>query len=98
MEIPEAIGNHLVADVALEVDDEAIITQSALGRARLQLGQIDVAGRELAEDAMQAPGTVSPLKAGNCGAVVPSGGRYAVAGNRHEPGLILGMVLDVLGQ
>src|SRR4051812_49884504 len=52
----QAVGHHLVVDVALQVDDEAVLAQAGLGRPRLQLGQIDVAGRELPEDGVQAAG------------------------------------------
>ena len=47
VQVPEAVGDDLVADVAGEIDDEAVVAQALLGRAGLELGQVDVARREL---------------------------------------------------
>ena len=54
----------------LEVDDEAVVAQSLLGRSRLELGQVDVARGELAQDAVQAAGMVRPLEAHDARLVV----------------------------
>ena len=37
----------LVADVPLDVDGEAVAAQGVAGRARLDAGEVDAAGREL---------------------------------------------------
>lgn len=44
MEVAEAVGDHLVVDVAVDVDDEAVIAEALFGRPRLQFGQVQVAG------------------------------------------------------
>ena len=62
-----------------EVDDEAVVAQPLLGGPRLELGQVDVAGRELPEDAVQAAGVVRPLEAHDARLVVP--GRPAAPGS-----------------
>ena len=47
---------------------------------------------------MQASGVVRPLEAHDAGLVVPGCPRHAIAGHEHEAGLVVGVVLDVLGQ
>ena len=54
VEVAQAVADHRVGDVALEVDDEAVVAECLLGRPRLELAQVDVAGRELAEDGVEA--------------------------------------------
>src|SRR3984957_14618955 len=75
VEIPEAVGHHLVVDVSVEVDDETVITEPFLGRARFQLGEVDVASRELPEDPMAAARLVVELEADDARLVVPGGCR-----------------------
>src|SRR5205823_11017932 len=58
VQITQTVGDDLVVHVAFEVDDEAVLAQRLLGRARGQPGEVDVAGRELAEDGVQAAGPV----------------------------------------
>ena len=98
MEVAQAVGHHLVAHVAREVDHEAVVAETLLGRARLELGQVDVARRELAEDAVQAARGGRPAGSTRCSSCR---GRWAWApgsGPQHEPGLVVRMVLDVLGE
>ena len=54
VQVAEAVGDDLVGDVTLEVDDEAVVAERLLRRARLELGQVDVPRRELAEDRVEA--------------------------------------------
>src|SRR5580692_3268387 len=74
MEVSQAVGHDLVSHMARKVDDEAVVTQRLLRRARLNFAQVDVARRELPEDAVQAPGVVGPLEAHDARLVVPGGG------------------------
>src|SRR5580698_3824024 len=55
MEITEAVRDDLVAHVARQVDDEAIVTERLLRGAGLQFRQVDVPCGELPENAVQAP-------------------------------------------
>ena len=48
MKDAEAVGHDFVGEVALEVDQKAVVTEAPLGGPRLELGQVDAAGRELA--------------------------------------------------
>ena len=50
MQLAQAVPDELVGDVALELDDEAVVAERLLGRPRLDAGQVDVARRKLAED------------------------------------------------
>ena len=62
-EVAQPVGDQLVGDVALDVDEEAVVAEAALGRARLELRQVDRARRELLEDARAAnPGRSSRWK------------------------------------
>ena len=58
----EAVGHHRVGHVAFEVDDEAVVAERLLGRSGLQLRQVDVPCREVAEDGVQAAGMVALWK------------------------------------
>src|SRR5437879_7184697 len=82
----------------LQVDDEAVLTQTPLGGAGLELGQVDVPSREVAQDPVQAAGPVAVLEAHDAGLVVAGRGRDTRAGEEDEAGLVLGMVLYVRGQ
>ena len=66
----KAIGHHLVGQVPLEVDQKTVIAQPPLGRPRLELRQVDAAGREFAQDPVQAPGAVLALEADDARLVV----------------------------
>ena len=77
VQVPQAVGHYLVGHVALEVDDEAVLAELPFGRPGLQLHQVEVPGRELAEDPVQAPGMVARLKAHDAGLVVPGRRRDA---------------------
>ena len=96
-QVAEAVGDELVVEMALEVDEEAVVAEVALGRPRLELGDVDGPGRELLEDGEQRAGAVLALEAHDRGLVVPGGSRDAVA-HDHEPGLVLGVVLDLAGE
>ena len=48
-QVAQAVEDDFVVDVAFEVDDEAVVPETGLGRAALELGQVDVAGAELAD-------------------------------------------------
>jgi len=47
---PQDVGHELVGQMALEVDEEAVVAEVALGGARLELGDVDGTRRELLED------------------------------------------------
>ena len=96
-EVAQRVGDHLVGDVTFAVDEEAVVAESLLGRARLELGEVHVAGRELLEDAEQRARAVLALEAHDRRLVV-TGGRGHAATHEHEAGLVLGMVLDVGGE
>src|SRR5580692_9039191 len=70
VQVAEAVGNDLVADVSRKVDHEAVVAQRLLGGARLELGQVDVARGELPEDPVQASGMVRALEADDARLVV----------------------------
>src|SRR5687767_9887218 len=53
LEVAQGVGHQLVADVALEVDDEAVVAEAALGGTALEAAQVDAARRELLEDREQ---------------------------------------------
>src|SRR5690606_2587962 len=53
LEVAEAVGHQLVADVALEVDEEAVVPQALLRGAGLELGEVDRPGGELLQDREQ---------------------------------------------
>ena len=96
-QVAEAVGDELVVEMALEVDEEAVVAEVALGRARLELGDVDGPGRELLEDREQRAGAILALEAHDRGLVVPGGRGDAVA-HDHEPGLVLRVVLDLAGE
>ncbi len=54
LQVAQAVGDELVVDVALEVDQEAVVAEAPLGGAGLELGQVDGPRRELLEDGEQA--------------------------------------------
>src|SRR6202034_2973397 len=87
MEVSEAIRHHLVADMAGQVDDEAILAERPLRGAGLELGQVDVTRRELPEDAVQAPRVIGPLEADDAGLVVSRGRGDPGRGHQDAPGL-----------
>ena len=57
------VGHDLVGDVALAVDEEAVVAEALLGRPRLELGEVDRARRELLEDPEQRARAVRALEA-----------------------------------
>jgi hypothetical protein len=91
LEVGEAVGDDVVGDVTFELDHEAVVAQSALGRTTLQLRQVDVAGRETTEDAVERAGAVGVLKTDDRGAVVTGRRRDAIASDDDESG---GVVRD----
>src|SRR5205085_3823008 len=97
VEIAEAVGDDFVVDVALEVDDEAVLPQRLLGGPRRQPREVDVAGRELAEDGVQAAGAVGVLEAHDARLVVAADRRYGLTRDQHKAGGVLLAVLDVGG-
>ncbi len=96
-EVAETVGDELVVEVALEVDEEAVVAEVALGGPRLELGDVDRARRELLQDREQRTGTVLALEAHDRRLVVTGRRGHAVA-HQHEAGLVLGVVLDLAGQ
>ena len=70
MQLLQAVADDLVAQVAFELDDKAVVTETELGRARLDLGEVQVPGGELPENLVQVAGTVGLLKADQARAVV----------------------------
>src|SRR5438874_1062532 len=54
LEITQAVGHQLVGHMAFEIDQKAVVTEAALRRTRVQVGQVDGARRELLEDRQQA--------------------------------------------
>src|SRR5690242_15639360 len=79
------------------IDEEAVVAESTLGRSRLQLRQVDGASGELLQDREQRTRTVFSLKADNRRLVV-AGRRGNAAAEKHEAGLVLGVVFDFGGQ
>jgi len=69
----QAVAHHLVTQVALELDDKAVVAEAELGRARLDLGEVQVPGGELAEDLMKVARSVGLLEANEARAVGPVG-------------------------
>ena len=90
----QAVGHELVGDVALEVDEEAVVPEALLRRAALELAQVQRTGGELLEDPEQRPRTVGPLEADDAGLVVTARRRDPRADD-DEPGLVLRVVLDL---
>src|SRR5262249_62433887 len=90
------VGDQLVGDVAVEIDEEAIVAEAALRRSRLELGEVDGAGGELLQDRQQRPRTVLALEAHDTGLVVAGRRRDAVP-YEDEACLVLGVVLDLCG-
>ena len=78
VQLLEAVADDLVGDVALEVDDEAVVAEPLLGRTGLELGEVEAAGRELAEDLVQAPRPVGVLETDDPRPIVAGRRRYAV--------------------
>jgi hypothetical protein len=52
-QVAEHVGHHLVVDMPLAVDEEAVLAEPPLGGTRLQLGEVDGPGGELLEDPEQ---------------------------------------------
>ena len=96
-EVAEAVGDELVVEVAFEVDEEAVVAEVALRRARLELGDVDGARRELLQDREQRARAVLALEAHDRRLVV-AGRRGNAVAHDHEAGLVLGVVLDLAGQ
>ena len=96
MQLLQAVTDDLVAQVTFELDNKAIVTEAELGRARLDLGEVQVPGGELPENLMQVAGTVGLLKADQARAVMAGGRRQHTSRHQHEPGLVARMVLHPL--
>ena len=95
LEVGEAVRDHVVANVTLEFDDEAVVAQTSLGGAALELGQVDVACGETSQDSIERSRAVGILEADDRGPVVARGCRDGVSTDENEPGRIVGVVLDV---
>ena len=87
-----------LSDAALDVDDEDVVPERALGRPGLDLGEVDVPVGELAQDEQQAAGLVLVDAAHEAGLVAAAEvlGRR-LARHEHEAGGVVLGVLDVLG-
>src|SRR3954452_12343418 len=80
VEITQHVGQQLVGDVAVGVDDEAVVAQPPrLGRAALQARQIDAPGGKLLQDRDETPRLVGPLVHDQRGLVVTGWRGDAVA-------------------
>jgi hypothetical protein len=98
VKVSQAVGDDLVGDVTLEVDDEAVVPETPLGWPRLQLRQVDVTGRELPDDRVKAARMIEPLEADDARVVVARRARYSRTRHRYEASLVLRVVLDLLGE
>src|ERR1700682_3262470 len=85
---PDIIG----VAVALEVDDVHVLPRTPLGRSRLDLGQVESAGREGLEDAVEHAGLV--LHREENGRLVAAGGPHGSPAYHEEAGAVGGVVLD----
>ncbi len=88
-QVPQAVGDELVGDVAFEVDEEAVVAEAPLRRPRLELREVDGTRRELLEDREQRTRPVLALEADDAGLVVAGRRRDAVA-DEHEARLVSG--------
>ena len=79
------IGEQLVVDVAVGVEDEAVVAQpAALGGSAEQVAEVDPSRGELLQDADQAARLVGALVDDERGAVVAGRGRDAVGADKNE--------------
>ena len=78
-QVAQAVGHELVAEVALEVDDEAVVAEALLGGPGLELGEVDGPGRELLEDGEQRARAVGALEHDDRRLVVAGGRRDAAS-------------------
>ena len=60
LQVAQAVGHQLVGQVALEVDDEAVVAEALLGGPGLELVEVDGPGGELLEDGEQRAGRGRP--------------------------------------
>ena len=71
VEVAQSVGEELVGDVSVGVDDEAVVAEPAvLGRPRQQVRQVDAARRELLQDRDQAARLVVYQRADEPGSLI----------------------------
>ena len=70
VQIAEAVADELVAEVTLELDDEAVVAETLARRPRFDPREVDVARRERAEDLIETARAVTALETGDRGPVV----------------------------
>src|SRR5690606_25990757 len=58
---PQAVGHHLVGDVAGKLQQKAVVAERRLGRTAVQQRQVDGTSRELLEDRQQRTGPIGAL-------------------------------------
>src|SRR5580658_8543993 len=98
VQLPQAVADDLVGHVAVEVDDEAVGAEGLLCRPRLELGEVDAPRGELAEDLVQAAGSVVPLETDDARPVVSRRSGNAVRRDEDKTRLVVRMILDALGE
>jgi len=94
VQLLQAVADDLVAQVTFELDDKAVVPEAELGRARLDLGEVQAPGSELPEDLVQVAGTVGLLKTDQTRTVMARGRGQHPPCHKHETGLVPRVVLD----
>ncbi len=80
--------------MAFQVHQKAVVAQAGTGRARLEPGQVDRPRGELRQYRQQRTRPVGLLEHHDRGLVVSGRRRHPFGGDQHEPGGVLGVVLD----
>ena len=85
LEVAQAVGHQLVVEVALEVDDEAVVTEApASWAATPSFTRLMARAANSWRMAEQRPGRVGPLEHDDGRLVVPRGRRDVVTGRHHR--------------
>ena len=94
MHRPQRLGHPGLGDVAVGVDEHAVLTETLFGRPRLDLHQVDATERELVEHPHQQPRTVLSEEDHHRG-LVGTGRAADPTTEREEAGGVAIEVLDV---
>jgi len=90
----KAIAYNLIAQVPFELDHKAVVAKTKLGRARLDLGEIQVPCSKLSKNLVQRAGSVGLLETYEARSVVTGLCRHDTARHKHETRLVAGVIFD----
>jgi putative flippase GtrA len=96
LKVSQGMGAFPAANVAVQIDVEEILPWVAVDRARLNLGQVDIAQRKNGQGLEQRARFVFQTK-DQC-SLSPAPLEPAAAGQREEPGIVLPVIFYALPQ